>query len=202
MSSIRNEKKERIIRILLNTTNKNLSKYKIAKLAECSQSWVGEFIKSLDNLGLVKGTNVINKKELYGVWLKIGSSFESRSYLVQSPIEVLGRINLDFATTTYLGETLIQSHLFPSRVDIYAREEDREKWIEIMRNIGLLGGGNFKIIFTNKFLFDFNQKRYLEPIKKFVNIVSKPQLIVDLLREGGSCKEAAEFLIKEGENGV
>ena len=38
------------------------------------------------------------------------------------------------------------------------QEKKIGKMIEIMRNIDLLGGGNFKIIFTNKFLFDLIKK--------------------------------------------
>jgi len=47
-----------------------------------------------------------------------------RSYMVKEPLELLKKTKLDYALTTYQAETIVQRYLFPSRIDIYIREED------------------------------------------------------------------------------
>ena len=58
---MRGIKRERIIRILL--IEKQITKYRLAKLAKCSFPWVHEFLKLLEKKKLVKITKVINKEE-------------------------------------------------------------------------------------------------------------------------------------------
>ena len=50
----RNIKNLRIIKILLGNPKGNLTKYKIAKLANCSKPWVIEFLRKLENKELIK----------------------------------------------------------------------------------------------------------------------------------------------------
>lgn len=192
---MKNGKKERILRILLNTIDKPLTKYQIAKLAKCTESWVGEFIKSLEEKKLVENTKVVKKKALYEYWLNNRTKNDYRMYLIENPIQFLKNINLPFAVTTYLAENLTQHHLFPSRVDIYVKEEEKEKWLKILNKKALLGGGNFKILFAEDNVFDYKREVFFKDLDKKILLVSKPQLILDLLSEGGSCVEAANFLI-------
>ncbi|KXA91211.1 hypothetical protein AKJ57_02150, partial [candidate division MSBL1 archaeon SCGC-AAA259A05] len=55
---------------------------------------------------------------------------------------------------------------------------------------GVLGGGNTRVRATDEHVFFNHQK-----IEKF-NIVSTPQLIIDLLEEGGPSEEAGAHLLE------
>lgn len=189
---MRGIKKQRILRIILN--KKNLTKYRVAKLSKTSYPWTHEFLKQLENKKLIKGTKVIKPKELLELWLKLRKKPRYREYLLKEPLEILKNIKLKYALTTYLGENLTQSHLFPLRYDIYIKKQELEKWHNLLSGKGFYGKGNFRILMDDEHVFDFMQKRILKNIK--VNIVSIPQLIVDLIQEGGPCEEAAELLKK------
>lgn len=184
---MRNSKKERIIRILL--SNQTLTRYQIAKRSECTPSWVYMFLKELNNKRIAN-----NKSKLFELWLKIKKKPIYREYLIKEPLELLKNTKMDYALTTYFAETLMQSYLFPLRYDIYIKREDLEKWHELLTKNGFYGQGNFRILIYDDF-------RFLDTIiMKFkgipLRLVSKPQLIVDLMQEKGPAVEAAEMLMK------
>jgi hypothetical protein len=87
---------------------------------------------------------------------------------------------------------MVNHYLFPSRTDLYIRMNDFDSWHNLFVKEGaLVGGGNVRLrwyddqVFCNSF---------------FVNdyrIVSIPQLIVDLIREGGVTVQAAEMMIEK-----
>lgn len=190
---MRGDKQERIIRVLLN--NKGLSKYRVSKLAETSFSWTHELLKKLEKKWLIKGTKVLNYEGLIRYWGQIRHSPQKiKRYMIPNPRKILKETKLDYALTTYLAENLVQKYLFPSRFDIYIKMGDLEKWHRYLVKAGALIGtfstGNMKVIVTDEHVFDNKRK-----INGFW-IVSKPQLIVDLLSEGGPCEEAAEMLLK------
>lgn len=180
--------KERIIKVLL--TNKNLTKYRIAKLANASFGWTHQFLKNLEKLKLIKETKIINIEELINYWIKIRKKPKQREYLIQEPIEIIKKAKLDYAITTYYAENVLQRYIFPSRLDFYIKEEDLEKWHKLLTSNGLYGKGNTRILIESSGLF-LSQK-----IKE-LNIVCLPQLILDLKIEGGPAEEAAEMLIKK-----
>jgi len=187
---MRGQKQERIMRVLL-ADKELLSRNEISKRAECTRQWVILFLRNLEKLNLVNGTKVLDKKKLLNYWLKIRKKPKKfRSYMVKQPLNVLKKANLDYALTTYYAENVIQHYLFPSRMDIYIKKENIEKWHKIMTKNGLYGKGNVRIIPTDEHVLYGKRK-----IKK-LSIVSLPQLIVDLFNEGGPCSEAAEMLIK------
>jgi len=177
---MRNSKKERIIRILL--SKKARTKYKIAKEAECTPSWVYMFLKQ------------VKDKNLYDLWLKIKKKPKYREYLIKEPLEILKETKFDYALTTYFAETIIQSYLFPLRYDIYIKEGDLEGWHKLLTDNGFYGKGNFRILIYDDFKFLEKQIINFKNIK--LKLVTKPQLIVDLMQENGPAKEAAEMLMK------
>ena len=65
-----------------------------------------------------------------------------------------------------------------------------QKWHDLMLKNGLYGKGNVRII------FDDVQVMYGKRKINGLNVVSIPQLIIDLFSEGGVCEEAAEILLK------
>jgi len=185
------EIKERIIRILLNYPDGELSKYRIMKLSEGSQTWVYDFLNQLEKEGYLENTKVINIRGLFDLWKKNIIRPMNKDYLVKNPMQILNLVEKEYALTTYRAENLIQNYLFPSRTDVYCKIEDQKYWHDLLSKQGMVGGGNFRIMYGTKHVFfnSFYVKNY--------NIVSIPQLIVDLLIEGGPSIEAAEMLINK-----
>jgi hypothetical protein len=190
MSEKRGQVREKILRVLLNHPKESLTKYKITKLSEANISWVIETIRKLEQENLVKGTAVRDFKGLVHLWQKWRIEPERKDYMLRKPLEVLKATKLRYALTTYQAENLVQSHLFPSRVDLYIEPKDKEKWHTLMTEEGLVGKGNTRVLIADKHVF-YNSKQ----LHGFY-VVSMPQLIVDLLNEGGVCVEAAEKLIE------
>ena len=110
--------------------------------------------------------------------------------MLKDPLEFLKHSHLSYALTTYQAENLVQNYLFPSRVDIYIKEIDWEQWHDILSKKGLVGKGNVRLILSDEHVF------YNSFEKDGLKIVSMPQLIIDLMNEGGVCVEAAELLVK------
>jgi hypothetical protein len=186
--------RERIIRTLLLEPNGTLTKYKLAKTAEASFPWTHEFINKLQALKLVKDTHVTNYAGLINYWLQIKISPEKKDYMHKNPLNLIQETNLPYALTTYQAENLVQHYLFPSRVDLYIKKIDVDKWHEELTVEGLVGKGNLRLLMTDEHVFYGAFKR------QDLTVVSIPQLIVDLLEEGGVCTEAAEKLISKVEH--
>ena len=187
----RGEIKEQIIRVLLNHSNGELSKYRIWKLSEGSQTWVYDYINQLEKEGYIENTKVTNIRALFEIWKKNRSKPIEKQYLIKKPMQILESVKKDYALTTYRAENLIQNHLFPTRTDIYCKIEDQNYWHSLLSKKGIVGGGNFRTLYAPKHVF-FNS--YI--INNYTT-VSTPQLIVDLLVEGGPSAEAADMLINK-----
>jgi hypothetical protein len=185
--------RERIIRILLAEPDGALTKYRLAKTAKSSFSWTHEFLNKLQAQKLVKGTQVTNYTGLINYWLQIKTKPEKRDYMHKNPINLIQKTNLPYALTTYQAENLVQHYLFPSRIDLYIKKEDLNKWHKEITVEGLVGKGNLRLLITDEHVFYGAFKR------QTLTVVSIPQLIVDLLQEGGVCTEAAEKLLNKVE---
>ena len=111
----------------------------------------------------------------------------------KNPLDLIQETNLQYALTTYQAENLVQHYLFPSRIDLYIKREDADKWHEELTVEGLVGKGNLRLLIADEHVFFGAFKR------QNLTVVSIPQLIVDLLAEGGVCTEAAEKLINKVE---
>jgi len=187
---MRGDKRERILRVLLNS-KEALSKNELSKRADCSRQWVILFLKELGKKKLIRNTEPIDKKKLLQHWINISKKPKKfRSYMVKEPLSLLKKAKLDYALTTYQAENIVQHYLFPSRIDLYIKESDLERWHTILTKNGLYGKGNVRIIITDEHVM------YRKRIIDGLSIVSIPQLIIDLIKEGGPCQEAAEMLMK------
>jgi hypothetical protein len=185
--------RERVIRVLLNEPEGTLTKYRLAKKAECSFSWLHEFLGKLEESRLVKNTAVTDYPGLVKYWLALKTEPEKREYSHKDPISLVKKAQLEYALTTYQAENLVQSYLFPSRTDLYIKTDDKEKWHDLIIADGLVGKGNMRLLTTDSQVFYNSIKR------QDLSIVSIPQLIVDLFEEGGVCTEAAEKLLEKVE---
>ncbi|PSP40330.1 hypothetical protein BRC66_04130 [Halobacteriales archaeon QH_2_66_30] len=182
--------KERIIRVLLNHTGKNLTKYRLAQLAEASEPWTRQYTDKLEEQGLIHGTEVEKVRGLYEAWLEQHIKPNQLEVSLQQPMQLLRDTDLQYALTTYQAENLHQGLLFASTTDFYISPDQIENWLAIVEEKGLLGGGNTRLRVLDHEVFYNNQT--IEGL----TTVSIPQLILDLLDEGGPCKEAADKLIQ------
>lgn len=183
--------RERMLRILLNNPSGSLTKYRIAKLSEGAYPWIHELLKKLEKEGVIKGTKVKDFKKLVTLWQKWQVKPSKKEYMLRKPLEVLKNAKLQYALTTYQAENIVQNYLFPSRIDFYIDPKDKEKWHRMLSKEGLVGKGNTRILIGDKHVF------YNSFERDGLKIVSTPQLIVDLLNEGGVCVEAAESLLEK-----
>ncbi|MFW5956678.1 MAG: hypothetical protein ACOCQY_04675 [Halorhabdus sp.] len=181
--------KERIIRVLLNHTGDDLTKYRLAQLADASESWTRQYTEELEEKGLIEGTEVVVAADLYRVWLEQRIEPNQLEISLQQPMDLVAETDREYALTTYQAENLHQGFLFASSTDFYISPEDIRNWLAFVEEKGLLGGGNTRIRVLDDHVF-YNQQR----VDGF-STVSVPQLILDLLAEGGPCEEAAEKLI-------
>lgn len=188
---MRGDKRENILRVLLNS-KEILSKNELSKLAGCTRQWIIKFLKELQLKKLVKGTAIINKKNIIKYWISISKKQEDfKSYMVKEPLKVLEETRLDYALTTYQAENIVQHYLFPSRIDLYVKKEDKDKWHSLMTSNGLYGKGNVRVIVADEHI-TYGKRKI-----KNLSVVSIPQLIIDLANEGGPCQEAAEMLMEK-----
>ncbi|MBI4980852.1 hypothetical protein HZC30_04830 [Candidatus Woesearchaeota archaeon] len=186
---MRGLKRERILRVLL-TEPKPLSKNELSKRAQCTRQWVILFLRELKKKKLIKETKVINPTGLIKYWLSIHQKPKKyREYMIKEPLKIIKTAKLEHALTTYQAENIIQHHLFPSRIDVYIKEEELQKWHSLLLKEGLYGKGNVRIIPVEE--HTTYEKRKLNGLF----IVSLPQLIIDLFTEGGPAAEAAEMLL-------
>jgi hypothetical protein len=183
--------RERVIRVLLNEPEGTLTKYRLAKKAECSFSWLHEFLGKLEESKLVKDTEVTDYSGLMEYWLSVKTKPQKQEYMCKDPISLIKKAQLPYALTTYQAENLVQHYLFPSRTDLYIKTEDKQKWHDLTIIEGLVGKGNMRLLTTDSHVFYNSFKR------QNLDIVSVPQLIVDLFEEGGVGTEAAEKLLEK-----
>jgi len=183
--------RERVIRILLNEPTGTLTMYRISKEAKCSFPWVHEFLRKLEAKGLVNKTKVKDYADLIKYWLEVKTKADRKDYMHRDPLSLLKQTSVQYALTTYQAENIVQNYLFPSRIDLYISAEDAEQWHELITKEGLVGKGNLRLLITDDHVF------YRSFKQRGLNIVSLPQLIVDLFEEGGVCATAAEKLLEK-----
>ncbi|MCK4614686.1 MAG: hypothetical protein KAU14_07775 [Thermoplasmata archaeon] len=187
---MRGVNRERIIRVLLNTPDGTLTKYRVAKEAQCSISWTMEYLVKLKQLELVEGTKVLDIHELLTYWAKITRKPMRLEFFHHDPDQILRDIKCEFALTTYRAENLTNNYLFPTRTDIYVHQKDLNVWKQAISKGGLVGKGNIRLLISDSHVF-YKKKRV-----RGLWIVSAPQLLLDLMMEGGVAREAYEIMVK------
>ena len=183
--------RQRIIRTLLNNPEGNLTKYELAKISLCKFSTAHRILKELQIQGLIQGTKVKDFKLLVESWKNWQIKSKQRWYLIKDPIKMMQNSKLQYALTTYYAENIVQNYLFPSIMDIYIHSNDIISWHEELINDGLVGKGNTRILIGDDHVF------YNSFVTNDLRLVSIPQLILDLLNEGGTCIDAANNLMQK-----
>lgn len=182
--------RERLLRILLSHPDGDLTKRTLAEKAETSDAWAAKFTNQLEDQDLIEGTAVRDPHGLYDYWQDKRIQPSSLTVSLQSPIERIQEADLTHAFTTYQAENAHQGFLFASNTSLYVHPDDREEWISLIEDQGLIGGGNTEFRVTDSHVF------YGATTVNSLETVCVPQLIVDLLDEGGPCVEAANRLIE------
>jgi hypothetical protein len=199
----RDWRRERVLRRLLDPFfgGKSPSLYRIAKDAEMSYSWVHAIAQDLVQLGALSkagdgSVKLVRPEQAYDYWRNHRASRTFAEYQVSDPMALLQSTSLHYAATTYYADNAIQGYLFPRRADIYIRVNDAEKWHAELVKSGFVGAGNFRIIVADPDLVE-----EVMPVagakKANITTVRVPQLILDLLEEGGPCTEAARLLMEK-----
>jgi len=189
---MKGEKRERILRILLDNPDGNLTAYAVHIEAECSQPWALNYLKKLEKMNLIKNTKVIDAYNLFEYWIKIRSPIRYSEYhLKKEPLSIIEESKLKYALTTYQADRIIHNYLFPTRTDFYIMKKDLNLWHKILLSNGLVGKGNTRILIADQHIIKNSIKR------KGYSLVPKSQLICDLLMEGGVAIDAANRLIRK-----
>lgn len=182
-------KRERLLRVLLAHPDGTLSKRALSREAGTTDAWAVKLTNQLEEKELVKGTTVRDPRGLYEYWQDTRVDPSRLTVALQSPVGTIQDKSLKHAFTTYQAENAHQGFLFASNTAVYVDAADAEEWLSIIEEQGLIGGGNTEFRVTDSHVF------YDAELVNGIQTVSVPQLIVDLLDEGGPCVEAAERLI-------
>jgi hypothetical protein len=191
----RGDKQERMLRILLSTVNRNRTWYSIAKEAESSYGSAHRFLTGLSQSGYIEGGNVSDPSGLFNYWAKRRDKRLFREYHIRNPEAMLRDARLDYVLTGYFGENLIGGYLFPRFREFYVMPQDAAKWDSLLLANGVAGHGNVKVILADDHVF------YERQSVKGWPLVSIQQLIVDLMRTGAECAEAADLMIRREYHG-
>ncbi len=181
---------ERIYRILLSLPYIERSVYRISKESDTDYHWTYKTLKELEKQGVVEGHTLVEPISLFKIWADRPNSTLFRDYHIQEPKKFIQEVELDHAITTYYAENQIGSYLIPRILDIYIHEKDSRLWHEKLIKNGYAGKGNVRILLADEHVF-WNRIQ-----EGPLHTVSIQQLIVDLMREGGVCMEAAEILME------
>jgi len=188
--------KGRIARILLNSPDGDLSKYRVAKLAGCTYPWAHALLKRMGADGMLDGTRVADFDALFSWWGRWQPPYEHRDYMVQDPLAALRGAGLQYALTTYRAENKVQNYLFPSRTDFYVKREEMPAWHRFLARRGLVGKGNVRVLYGD------DHALYKSARVGGLALASVPQIVLDLYAAGGPCVEAAEMLAEKVKGGA
>ena len=189
-SNERGFKKEGLLRVLLNNPDGSLTKRELGREAGTSDAWAITFTNQLAETELIDGTTVLDPHGVYKYWQEVRISPRKATVSLQSPVEAIQEFGLEHAFTTYRAENAHQGFLFTSNTAVYVRPDDAAEWNAFIEENGLVGGGNTEFRIVDEGVF------YNATTASGIPTVSIPQLIVDLLDEGGPCEEAADRLIE------
>lgn len=208
--------RDRILRFLLGShaagfqlpesyAAKVTTRYELSARAGAAHNWVYSTLAPLQLKHWVSvtpddGLHVLDAPAIYAWWKEVRTKPTVNGLQVADPrgaAQALLRKGFPIAITTYYAENAYQGHLFPRRLDAYVRSKDiqaaRRFLVEELD--AKIGGVNFRLLTGDDPLLDETIR--IEREAEQLAYASLPQVIVDLMTEGGSCGEAAEMLIQK-----
>lgn len=208
-----NPTRDRILRLLLASSARNVpnppqearplpSLYQLAARSGASFPWVHEVVTDLADRGWVRTggrIEAVDAAALFDWWRGNRTKPKVRGFHVGDPRATASRLlherQVPHAITTYYAENAYQGHLFPRRFDAYVRDDDLERARAAVVELGgQLGGTNFRLLTGDDAILDEAVVIGQPPAE--LRYAPVPQVILDLITEGGSAREAADLLIQ------
>lgn len=205
--------RDRILRFLLASRAKNVpasipaalpltSLYQLAERTGVAFSWVHKVVRELQREGWVHTDGrieVTDPSAVFAWWRENRTEPKAHGFHVADPLTTAARLlhehQVPHATTTYYAENAYQGHLFPRRLDAYVREDALARArVAVVELGGQLGGTNFRLLTGDDAILDEVVPIGQGPAE--LRYAPVPQVILDLLTEGGSAREAADLLIQ------
>ena len=194
------ESMQKIIRVLLN--KKELSLRKLSKESNVSLGLTVKITNQLKLTGYISKRakiSVRNYYKLLNAWAYSVSikeiptiefnAAERPQYLIKKIANLANKNKLKYAFTLFSATEICCPYVSPNETHLYIRE--KEKWTILEKNnIFPAQKGNIKLMVVDDSFF-YN----IQTINS-VNIISYPQLYVDLFSYGGRGEEAAQELLK------
>lgn len=205
--------RDRILRYLLGSSALNVplpkaygriqSAHELAKRTGVSRSWVYATIEELSSHGWLRTVDSIepfNPRAIFAWWKENRTELKVHSFHVADPklaLAELQRRGVETAVTTYYAENVMQGHLFARRGDGYVRVEHLQKarTILVEELDAQLGGTNLRLLVGDDGVLD--EDVHIGEGRARVDYAPFPQVVLDLLTEGGSAAEAADMLIQK-----
>lgn len=196
-----------IIRVLLNRENVTLRE--AAREANVSLGIASKIVHQLEATGCIsrkKGGIHANFEKLLGAWAHTVSvkelkkieftGAEKPQYLIKKIAGIANKCRLEYAFTLFSGTEIVCPFVAPNEIHLYILDSEKQEWEKTMKKNGIFPAEKGNII-----CFPVDKNYFYGKIKvRDTNIVSLPQLYVDLFSLGGRGKEAAEELTKVMKN--
>ena len=197
------ESMERVIRVLLNKKS-----MKLRELAKEANVPLGVTVKNTNALEkskyIEKKVNIyiINPTKLLKAWSyttslrELGkvefSAAERPQFVIKKIASILSKNNIKYAFTLFSAIEILSPYVTPAETHLYILEKDQERIKKLFEKESILPAQKGNVIC---FLADENYFYNMQNIHDF-NVVSTPQLYVDLFSYGGRGEDAAQHLLE------
>ena len=191
-----------IIRVLLNKGS-----IKLRELSRESNVPLGVTVKNTKALGKIRyiekkvNVKVINKEKLLMAWGYTSSirevdaiefsAAERPQFVIKKIALSLSENKIKYAFTLFSATEILSPYVTPSETHLYILKEDKDKLEKIFKKESILPAQKGNVIC---FLVEENYFYNMQHIRG-MNVVSLPQLYVDLFSYGGRGGDAAENLL-------
>lgn len=168
-----------------------------------SYAWVHEVVSEFVDAGWVTRRprlEVVDPAAVFEWWSENRTRPKHHSFHLADPMPVLEAMlrrhpGAPSVITTYYAEQAFQGHLFPRRMDAYICEADLDHAKRVIIDEGgQLGGTNFRLWTGDDGIVD--EPYFAQEGVTWPRYAPLPQVILDLMTEGGSAREAADMLLQ------
>lgn len=178
------------------------SLYKLADRAGVAFSWVHKTVGELADRGWVHTDGrieVTDPTAVFAWWRENRTVPKVHGFHVANVRTTAAALfrehQIPHAITTYYAENAYQGHLFARRLDTYVRADDLERARAALLELGgQLGGTTFRLLTGDDAILDEVVLVGKGPTE--LRYAPVPQVILDLMTEGGSAREAADLLLQ------
>lgn len=192
-----------IIRVLLN--KKEIKLRDLAREADVPLGVTVKNTKALEKIKYIEkkvNIKVTNPMRLLKAWAYSASvreldkiefsAAERPQFVIKKVSSILSKNKIKYAFTLFSATEILAPYVTPAETHLYILENTKEKVGDIFEKESILPAQRGNVIC---FLVDENYFYNMQNINNF-NIISKPQLYVDLFTYGGRGEDAAENLLE------